>query len=48
MTVWRDPQARAASPSVAAVIRAGVLGAANRLIRAVADDSLVFSSARKA
>jgi hypothetical protein len=47
-TVWRDPQARAAGPSVAAVIRADALGTANRQIRAVADDSLVFSSARKA
>jgi len=47
-TVWRDPQARAASPSVAAVIRADVLDAANCLIRAVDDYSLVFSSARKA
>ncbi len=47
-TVWRDPQARAASPSVAAVIRADVLDAANCLIRAVEDYSLVFSSARKA
>ena len=47
-TVWRDPQARAASPSVAAVIRADVLDTANCLIRAVEDYSLVFSSARKA
>jgi hypothetical protein len=47
-TVWRDPQAGAASPSVGAVIRADALGAANCLIRAVEDDSLVFSSARKA
>ena len=47
-TVWRDPQARAASPSVAAVIRADVLDAANCLIRAVDDYSLVFSSTRKA
>ncbi|HUK69296.1 MAG TPA: antibiotic biosynthesis monooxygenase [Streptosporangiaceae bacterium] len=47
-TVWRDPRARAASPSVAAVIRADVLDTANCLIRAVEDYSLVFSSARKA
>ena len=47
-TVWRDQQARAASPSVAAVIRADVLDAANCLIRAVEDYSLMFSSARKA
>ena len=47
-TIWRDPQARAASPSVAAVIRADVLGAASCQIRAIEDYSLVFSSARKA
>jgi hypothetical protein len=47
-SVWRDPQARAASPSVATVIRADVLDAADCLIRAVEDYSLVFSSARKA
>ena len=47
-TIWWDPQARAASPSVAAVIRADVLDAANCQIRAVVDYSLVFSSARKA
>jgi hypothetical protein len=45
---WRDDEARAASPSVAAVIRADLLEAANCLIRAVDDYSLVFSSARKA
>jgi heme-degrading monooxygenase HmoA len=47
-TVWRDPQARAASPSAAAVIRADALDAANCVIRAIEDYSLVFSSARKA
>ena len=47
-TIWRDLPARAASPSVAAVIRADVLDAANCQIRAVEDYSLVFSSARKA
>jgi hypothetical protein len=47
-TIWWDPRARAASPSVAAVIRADVLDAANCQIRAVVDYSLVFSSARKA
>ena len=46
-SAWRDPQARAASPSVAAVIRSDLLEAAHCLIRAVDDYSLVFSSARK-
>jgi heme-degrading monooxygenase HmoA len=46
-TVWRGPQARAASPSTAAVIQADVLNAADCVIRAVEDYSLVFSSARK-
>jgi hypothetical protein len=46
-SAWRDGQARAASPSVAAVIQADLLAAANCLIRAVDDYSLVFSSARK-
>jgi hypothetical protein len=45
-TVWQDPQARAASPSPAAVIRAGALDAAGCVVRAVEDYSLVFSSAR--
>jgi hypothetical protein len=47
-TIWGDPQARAAGPSVAAVIRADVFEAASCQIRAVEDHSLVFSSARKA
>jgi quinol monooxygenase YgiN len=47
-SAWRDRQARAASPSVAAVIRADLLEAADCLIRAVEDYSLVFSTARKA
>ena len=46
-SVWRDPQARAASPSTAAVIQADVLNAIDCVIRAVEDYSLVFSSARK-
>ena len=46
-TVWRGPQARAASPSTAAVIQADVLSASDCVIRAVEDYSLVFSSARK-
>lgn len=47
-TVWRDPSARAASPSVAAVIQADVLPEAHCQIRGVEDYSLVFSSARNA
>jgi hypothetical protein len=43
-TVWRDPRARAAAPSVAAIIRAEVPDEAGSEIRAVADYSLVFSS----
>ena len=46
-TVWRDPQARAASPSSAAVITADVLESAGAVIRSVEDYGLVFSSARK-
>jgi hypothetical protein len=47
-SAWWDARARAASPSVAALIRADLLEAANCLIRAVDDYRLVFSSARKA
>ena len=47
-TVWRDPGVRAASPGVAALIRADVLQAASCLIRVVKDYNLVFSSARTA
>ena len=43
-TVWRDAQARAASPSTAEVIRAEVLESAHCVIRAVEDYTLVFSS----
>jgi len=43
-TVWRDPRARAAAPSVAAIIRAQVPEDADSEIRAVEDYSLVFSS----
>jgi len=46
-SVWRDPRARAASPSTAAIIQADVLNASDCVIRAVEDYSLVFSSARK-
>lgn len=47
-TIWRDPQTRAASPSVAELIEADLLQSANCQIRAVEDYSLVFSSAREA
>ena len=46
-TVWRDPAARAASPSLAEMIRAEVLDDEDCEILAVEDYSLVFSSARK-
>jgi hypothetical protein len=46
-TVWRDPRARAAAPSVAAIIRAEVPDEIGGEIRAVADYSLVFSSLRE-
>ena len=45
--MWQDTQARAASPSTAAVLQADVLNASDCVIRAVEDYSLVFSSARK-
>jgi hypothetical protein len=43
-TLWRDAQARAASPSTAEVIQADVLESAHCVIRAVEDYTLVFSS----
>lgn len=46
-TVWRDPPARAASPSVAEMIRAEVLDDEDCEVRAIEDYSLVFTSARK-
>ena len=46
-TIWRDPPARAAAPSVAAIIRAEVPDEAGGEIRAVADYNLVFSSMRE-
>ena len=46
-TVWQDTQARAASPSTAAVIQADIWNASDCVIHAVEDYSLVFSSARK-
>lgn len=47
-TVWRDPAARAASPSVSKMIRSEVLAEEGCEIRAVEDYSLIFNSARKA
>jgi hypothetical protein len=46
-TIWRDPQTRAASPSVAGLIAADLLQSASCQIRAVEDYTLVFSSARE-
>jgi hypothetical protein len=46
-TGWRDPAARAASPSVAEMIRSDVLADDDCQIRAVEDYRLVFDSARK-
>jgi hypothetical protein len=46
-TGWRDPAARAASPSVAEMIRSNVLADDDCQIRAVEDYRLVFDSARK-
>jgi len=46
-TVWRDPQALAASRSAAAVVRAEAVSATNCVIRAVEEYLQVFSSARK-
>lgn len=43
-TMWRDPGARAAAPSIASIIRTEVLDEASGEIRAVEDYSLVFSS----
>ena len=45
--MWRDLHARAASPSVAEMIRAEVLDEDDCEIRAVEDYRLVFNSARK-
>ena len=46
-TVWEDPQARAAGPSDAAIIRTEILDASSYVVRVVEDYSLVFSSVRK-
>src|SRR6266568_1800346 len=47
-TVWRDPQALAATQSTAAAIRVDTARAANCVIRSVEECRLVFSSARTA
>lgn len=46
-TVWRDPGARAAAPSVAAIVRAEFPDEASTEIRAVEDYTLVFSTVRE-
>ena len=46
-TGWRDPAARAASPSVTEMIRSDLLADDDCQIRAVEDYRLVFDSARK-
>jgi heme-degrading monooxygenase HmoA len=46
-TVWRDPEALAASRSAAAAIRVNTVQATNGVIRSVEEYQLVFSSARK-
>jgi hypothetical protein len=46
-TAWQNPHARAASPSLAAMIQAEVLAEDRCQIRAAEDYTLVFSSARK-
>jgi hypothetical protein len=46
-TVWRDAEARAAAPSVAAIVRAEVPAEAGSEIRAVEDYALVFSTVRE-
>jgi hypothetical protein len=46
-TIWRDPEALAASRSAAAAIRVDTVRATNGVIRSVEEYQLVFSSARK-
>ena len=46
-TMWRDPGARAAAPSVAAIVRAEVPDEASGEIGAVEDYALVFSSVQE-
>ena len=47
-TIWRDPEALAASSSVAAEVRADLAAAAGWVIRTAEEYNLAFSSARKA
>ena len=47
-TVWRNPQALAASRSAAAAVRVDMVASTGCVIRAVNEYGLVFSSARKA
>lgn len=47
-TIWRDQQARDASPSTAALIRGDLLDSAHCVIGGVEDYDVVFSSARSA
>jgi hypothetical protein len=47
-TIWRDPEALAASCSLAAEVRADLAAAAGWVIRAAEEYRLAFSSARKA
>jgi Antibiotic biosynthesis monooxygenase len=46
-TVWRDQGARAAAPSVAAIVRAELPDEAGSEIRAVEDYALIFSTVRE-
>jgi hypothetical protein len=46
-TLWRDPEALAASRSAAAAVRVDTVAATNGVIRAVEEYRLVFSSARR-
>jgi hypothetical protein len=46
-TLWRDPEALAASRGAAAAVRVDTVSATNGVIRAVEEYRLVFSSARR-
>jgi hypothetical protein len=47
-SIWRNPQALAASRSAAATVRVEMVASTGCVIRAVDEYGLVFSSARKA
>jgi hypothetical protein len=47
-TIWQNPQALAASRSVAAAVRVDTVASTGCVIRAVEEYGLIFSSARKA